>query len=238
MSDIIRPQIRVSTRARHVYLRLSIRDGLQIIVPEKYDLARIPALLEKKKTWIESTQRRLAKDYLNRPPELTYQLPTQITLPALGETWLVKYLEQSSNTITLRRGGENLLVLTGKIQSEMLCRRVLRRWLVQRGQEALIPWLRQTSYELELQFGKATVRLQKSRWGSCSRHKTISLNAKLLFLNPELVRYLFLHELCHLLQMNHSESYWRLVASKEPDYLAFDRALRYGMRAVPGWVVH
>ena len=206
MSDIISHHVRFSARAKHVYLRVSIQDGLQIIVPHGYDIAKVPALLERKKGWIESTRMRLAKANLNSPPDSINTLPNQITLPALAEIWRVHYVAQSSGGITLRQGGDNHLILTGKIPGELLCQRALRKWLLQRGHDALVPWLRQTSHELGLPFGKALVRMQKSRWGSCSRHRTISLNAKLLFLRPELVRYVFLHELCHLVQMNHSKS--------------------------------
>ena len=237
MSDIISHHVCFSARAKHVYLRVSIQDGLQIIVPRGFDIALVPALLEKKKSWIESTQMRLAKANLNGPPDSIDTLPNQITLPALAEIWRVHYVAQSSGGIALRQGGDNHLILTGKIPGELLCKRALRKWLLQRSQDALVPWLRQTSHELDLPFGRASVRTQKSRWGSCSRHKTISLNAKLLFLRPELVRYVFLHELCHLVQMNHSKSYWRLVASKEPDYKALDRELRHSIRTVPGWVL-
>ncbi len=236
MSDNISHHVRISARAKHVYLRLSIQDGLQIVVPRGYDLRKVPALLKKKKSWIETAHRRLAKAHRNRPSETAEGLPVQISLSALGEIWLVQYVEQSSIGITLRQRGDNLLVLTGNIQSELLCKRALRRWLVQRGQDALVPWLRHTSHELGLPFGRASVRMQKSRWGSCSRHKTISLNAKLLFLRPELVCYLFLHELCHLAHMNHSTAYWRLVASKESNYKTLDREMRHGMRIVPSWV--
>lgn len=118
----------------------------------------------------ESTQRRLFKVHLNSPLAPIDKLPNQITLPTLAETWLVHYVEQSSVGITLRQGGDNLLILTGKIQSELLGKRALRKWLLQRGDDALVPWLRQTSHELRLPFGGASVRMQKSRWGSCSRH--------------------------------------------------------------------
>ena len=60
--------------------------------------------------------------------------------------------------------------------------------------------------------------MQRTRWGSCSNSGTISLNAALLFLEPPLVRYLFIHELCHLIALNHSRRFWAAVARYEPDY--------------------
>jgi predicted metal-dependent hydrolase len=62
------------------------------------------------------------------------------------------------------------------------------------------------------------VRNQRSRWGSCSPRGTISLNWRLIQAPPNVRDYIILHELCHLRQMNHSDRFWREVASVCPDY--------------------
>jgi len=64
----------------------------------------------------------------------------------------------------------------------------------------------------------------------------VSLNCSLVFLRPEVVRYLFVHELAHLKHMNHSPAFWRLVQTLEPDYRRLDRELLAGWRTVPLWV--
>jgi hypothetical protein len=77
-----------------------------------------------------------------------------------------------------------------------------------------------------LKVTRVTVRNQKSRWGSCSRRGTISLNWRLIQ-TPEFVRdYIFLHELMHLRQMNHSARFWREVESVYPDYPQAERWLK------------
>lgn len=73
---------------------------------------------------------------------------------------------------------------------------------------------------------RVTVRNQKSRWGSCSRRGTISLNWRLIQA-PAFVRdYIILHELMHLRQMNHSVRFWREVEGVCPDYLVAERWLK------------
>jgi len=70
----------------------------------------------------------------------------------------------------------------------------------------------------QLTVNRITIRNQKSRWGSCSRRGTISLNWRLIQ-TPEFVRdYIILHELMHLRQMNHSARYWQEVERVCPDY--------------------
>lgn len=77
--------------------------------------------------------------------------------------------------------------------------------------------LRQASRH-QLPVRKVLVRNQRTRWGSCSRRGTISLNWRLVQA-PTLVRdYLIAHELAHLREMNHSRRFWRVVHEMFPEW--------------------
>ncbi len=77
---------------------------------------------------------------------------------------------------------------------------------------------------------RVMVRNQRSRWGSCSRRGTISLNWRLVQ-TPLFVRdYLILHELAHLKEMNHSRRFWGEVARLCPDYPEAERWLKQHSR--------
>jgi len=58
----------------------------------------------------------------------------------------------------------------------------------------------------------------KSQWGSCNSNKRIAFNYKLILAPIEAIDYVIVHELCHLIHMNHDRSFWRLVGSVLPDY--------------------
>ncbi len=68
------------------------------------------------------------------------------------------------------------------------------------------------------QYKKVTIKNTKSRWGSCSSKGNLNFHYKILFLPTVLAKYLIIHELCHLKEMNHSKNFWELVASLCPDY--------------------
>ena len=115
-------------------------------------------------------------------------------------------------------------------------RRVLRDWLVRHARRCFEGPLRALSQQMGVAAGALQVRCQRTRWGSCSRHGTISLNACLLFQSPQVLRYLMIHELSHRRHMNHSAQFWAEVARHEPDWRALDRELLQGWRLVPGWI--
>ena len=62
-----------------------------------------------------------------------------------------------------------------------------------------------------LQYSGVTVRQTKTRWGSCSSKKRINLSSSLMLLPDHLIEYVLLHELCHTVEMNHSERFWSLM---------------------------
>jgi predicted metal-dependent hydrolase len=70
------------------------------------------------------------------------------------------------------------------------------------------------------------VRAQRTRWGSCSRRGGLSFNWRLVQAPPEVLDYVVVHELAHIVHPNHSTAFWMLVHAHCPDYPAHKRWLR------------
>ncbi len=70
------------------------------------------------------------------------------------------------------------------------------------------------------------LKYNHSNWGSCSRNGNINLSTRLLFAPDNVIDYVIIHELAHLIELNHSPRFWKLVEKAMPDYQDMERWLR------------
>ncbi|MBQ6637691.1 MAG: M48 family metallopeptidase [Lachnospiraceae bacterium] len=75
-------------------------------------------------------------------------------------------------------------------------------------------------------YGRITIRKQKSRWGSCTTDGNLSFNALLMLTPPEVLDSVVVHELCHRLEMNHSEAFYQNVYRVFPEYDKWNKWLK------------
>lgn len=223
--------LRHSARARRLSLRVFPHGLVEVVAPPGAGARSVRRFLSEHAEWIARarSQYRLAEVPSSLEP------PARIALVALGEQWSVDYLPGPRRLKVRAATGGGLLQVLGA-DDQHWRRRRLRAWLMDRARATLLPWLAEVSAETGLEYAGATVRRQRSRWGSCSARRTLSLNCALLFVEPELVRQLFVHELAHTRHLDHSRRFWRLVESLEPEYEDRERRLRDAWRSVPAWV--
>ena len=91
-------------------------------------------------------------------------------------------------------------------------------WLRLRARDALLPAARGHARRLGRQIEAIGLRDTRSRWGSCSSGGTLSFSWRLAMAPPEVLDYVAAHEAAHLVEMNHSERYWSVLARIMPDY--------------------
>ena len=85
---------------------------------------------------------------------------------------------------------------------------------------------------LEARISTISVRNQRTRWGSCSARGKISLNWRLVQVPPSVRDYVILHEIAHLVHLNHSARFWTLVESFCPNYREEEAWLKRSGRSV------
>jgi predicted metal-dependent hydrolase len=223
--------VRHSARARRLSVRVFRSGRVEVIVPRRTSAATVQKFVEQYRHWIDQKR---AQALRNAVPAQPFP-PARVELAACAESWRV-HLAGGKGRPRIRMLAPGVLGIAGEASNLALTREVLRRWLMQRAAQILPAALASAAKETGMHYAKAAIRRQRSRWGSCSRRGTISLNACLLFQRGEVVRYLLIHELAHTLHMNHSRRFWECVARHCPQYQELDRELLEGWRRVPAWV--
>ena len=109
--------------------------------------------------------------------------------------------------------------------------RAVQRWRRQAALELMAPKLEDYADRLGARRPKVSIREQKARWGSCSEDGSIRMNARLVHFAEPLVDYVCAHEACHLVVMDHSARFHRLMGQIMPDHRERRRALREAVAA-------
>ena len=83
-------------------------------------------------------------------------------------------------------------------------------------------------YSIILEVAPQKVRIKRIKyaWGSCSSKKNITINMNLAKKDKEVIEYVVLHEMCHLIHMNHSKDFWFLVEKHMPQYKEYKNKLQ------------
>lgn len=222
-------RVRASPRARRLTVRVLPGALVEIVVPRGTRPRTIESFVSRHRRWIE-----LKLDQY-RPLDAGEGLPAEIRFAATGRRYDVHYLDAA--TAPRLESDEAVIRVHGDRSRLALQKRALQRFTMHHAHAVLGPWLAELARRTGLRYRRLQIRRQRTRWGSCSKSGTISLNACLLFQPPAVVAYLLIHELAHTRHMNHSRRFWSLVARHEPEWRALDDALSAGWRHVPRWVL-
>lgn len=223
--------VRESARAKRLSIKVYPRGKVEVVVPKRTRPGVVAAFVSENKDWIRQARDSFAAEHSPEP----FVLPQTIELPAVQAVITVSYVKKPGNSVRYRCNGSHL-TLSGRISNEKACISAIRRWLAVFARQEFEPRLKALSELTDISYGRMQVRAQRTCWGSRSSSGTLSLNLCLLFLRPELMRYLMIHELCHGRHMNHSRRFWNLVGRYEPRYRALDRELTECWKSVPSWL--
>ena len=216
----------MKTNARR--LKLSIQHHqVFLTTPPHVSEKKIQAFLQESQSWLIQTWNKVYAQ------NLSGQIPVngeKINLPLLNQcveivlvssniknnaAIEIRQLETSSNPV------EHQLIVPTEQSGKLL-----KQWL--RDQATL--YLPQRLHQLAMQHGfdysACQVRHAKTRWGSCSAQKSISLNAALILMPVALLDYVVLHELCHTRQLNHSVLFWAEMHHVDAKFMQHRHELR------------
>ena len=202
--------------------------GLEVVIPKHFPRKQIPRILQQHEDWITQQLNKHAHTFKSAA------LPERLDFALNGESISIQY-QLLTNTALACRFQQQSGDLKIFYQQEQEAIQLLRHYLRLRARQQLPLILDTTAREFGFSYTRISIRSQKSRWGSCSAKGTISLNDQLMFMPPETVRYLMIHELCHTRHMNHSAGFWQLVENCCADFRQQENILNNPQQWVPEW---
>ena len=206
-------QIRRSDRARRVRVSVAADGQVEVVLPRCAPERHAAEAVRELAPWIELRRRALAR----AAAEVARAADS---VPYLGET--LRLAPEPGRARVHRRGGD-LLVPAGDP------REALERWYRRRARAEIGPRLDAATARAGTRHAGLTIRGQRTRWASCSSSGAMSFNWRLLLAPPAILDYVVEHEVAHLEVMDHSPRFWRLLASRSPDWRAQAAWLRrYG----------
>lgn len=206
-------QLKHSNR-KTIGIRIS-HHGVQVYAPIGLSLSEIDQLVKTKARWI---QQKLT-EWNDRKPLQAIANDDRTLYPLLGDLWKpgINARGQVHMAPAARSAASHSSTADDALKPEFV-----QKWITVWYQQHAVACFseRLTLYAGRLNVTKPHFRLShaKTRWGSCNSRGIVRLNWRLIQLPLHLIDYVIAHELCHLIEMNHSPAFWRLVAGIFPDY--------------------
>jgi predicted metal-dependent hydrolase len=216
-------RIRRSNRALHARIQVDA-GGVEVVVPNHFPLRNVEPFVQEKRPWIERTLRRMRESEEHFPPA---DLRDGGEVPYLGERLALRVrIEPARSRAHVARRGSELRVALGP---ETPLETALEAWYRRRARAEVAPRLDAAVARAGRSYSSLQIRGQRTRWASCSTSGAMSFNWRLLLAPVEILDYVVEHEVAHLDVQNHSPRFWRLLASRSPDWREHERWLRrYG----------
>lgn len=216
-------------RKKRKTIGIKITPQGEVIITSPFNVGEVTILniIKKKEKWIKDklqlfTQHPGCKDRNFKSGEKFLYLGSELELEIynLNEDKIEVLGDYSFNNDLVRILNEKVIVYINdnKNNREDIIRDLLVKFYRTEAQKLL---MKRTSYYSKIigvTPNKITIKDQKTVWGSCSSKKNINYSYRLIMAPIDIIDYLVVHELSHLIHMNHSKEYWKTVESVLPDY--------------------
>ena len=192
--------------------------SVSVEAPLGSDLFRIGEKIRKRAAWIVKQQGKFRR--------YSYEIPVRQYVSGeshryLGQQYRLKVLQSKDNKGSTHITREQITVFTRDKKDREKVKKLLDGWMRERARiifaERVAEWYPRFE-RYNFLYPQVVVRRMKSRWGSCTEAGKITLNLKLIQVPKELIDYIIVHELCHLVEHSHAPEFYALMSRIMPDW--------------------
>jgi hypothetical protein len=207
--------VRISRAARRARIRVAPA-GVEVVLPTDSGLDRAESFLQENGDWLLD---QLA--FFNRTGNFRIEAGVNeeayILFNGVKTATEVIEIDSRSRCARVIHEADRLKVIIPR-GGAVNPRTSLHNWLRRKARKLVHDRLVLRAREMGVKFDRVFIRAQRTRWGSCSSRKNLSFNWRLVMAPPEVLDYLVVHELAHLIEPNHSMKFWLIVRSYCPRY--------------------
>lgn len=187
------------------------RDGKVVVTaPEGLSATRIAEIVEQKRDWIEGKQKDSRK-YPVKPQKKEFV--TGETLLYLGHPCPLVISDINFPGVGFRDG---TFCISRHNQSKAY--ELLKEWYKNRAWAVVDPIAKQYAKALGVNYSECCIKEMHFRWASCTPKGNLCFNWRTIKAPMNVIHYLVVHELAHLIVPNHTEAFWNIVAVQVPSY--------------------
>ena len=216
--------LRSARRKKTLTITIDPVDGVRVLVPLRTPNSEIESMVRKRADWI---LRKLAEERTEAQPR---RFVTGETLYYLGRELplLVQLTTDRAPSVSLEADTFRIACPVSLPDEDRAAaiRHALLDWYGERAAELLQASVERWQPRVGTSPTRISIGDQKTRWGSCSSKGSLRFNLRLAMVPQALIDYVTVHELCHLLEANHSAAFWQQVSLAMPDYEARRSSLR------------
>lgn len=200
-------------------ISLSFDENVRLVVraPAFLDIKTIEDFINSKQDWIERTSTRL-KIQKGKVFEENPKLVNGDLLPYLGTMRVLSLIEEAGPIVKVSATPSKIIMQIPLGADYEQKRAGLEKWYREEAKKLLEQKARDFAFTAGAGYKLVKVRDQKSCWGSCTQRGNLNFNWRIIMAPEKVIDYLVVHEVCHLIYMNHSKEYWGMVAKLCPDY--------------------
>lgn len=196
-------------------IKITPPDNIVVISPIGVSEDKIKEIVKKKGKWIVKKLDELKDiDYQS----LNKEFKNDETFMYLGKNYTLKIvINRDLKTPIIKLHENNLILYTSKSEKTIL-KKALELFYREKCTERIIERVNYYKNIIDKEPRNFKVKEQKKRWGSCTSRGDIYFNWRIIMAPPDIVDYIVVHEMCHLIHLNHSKEFWNLVKIIIPNY--------------------
>ena len=213
---MILPDLIVRTKRRTLSLTINKKGELIVRAPKRLPIYEIMKFIDEKEKWIEGKQKNIFSSRLENEEVENYN-----KIFFLGKKYNIIRL---SGTKQIELTDDALICPTNLDENGF--KKIIIKWVQKNACEIIKNRIEYFARLTQIDYKKLILNNSKTRWGSCDSNGLIKINFRVVMLPHDIIDYIIVHELCHVLQMNHSAEFYKLIECVLPSYKILKKKLK------------